>query len=76
MSNHHVTASEIKLSMERYEEHLLARRSRLDHYMTKLMGKMILRTMTNLGPILWLVEQNIIINKLDIYETIFFPVSC
>lgn len=58
-----ITATEIKLRMEQWNQHCNRANNKTNMFMRRASGKMALRVMTNFGPVLGLVEQNIIVNN-------------
>jgi len=59
------TATEINIRNQQYKADLIARGVRFNTYLNRSMSKTLLKMLTNFGPILGLIEQNIIVNKLE-----------
>jgi len=59
-----MTATELIISQHRYNEMLIRKSNRFDIFQNKMMGKATLRMMTNYGPILGIIDTQIIVNRM------------
>jgi len=59
-----MTATEILLRKEEWDRELRARRNRYGMMVNKMMGKQVLKMMTNMGPVLGIVNSYTIVNRI------------